>query len=72
MAQFEWDNRLGTGIGIIDGQHRELFKRIDLLELAIYNGKSRDELIKMMDFLDYYVDEHLELECHPRGCRFFL
>jgi hemerythrin len=62
MAQFEWDSRLETGIGVIDGQHRELFKRIDMLELAIYNGKSRDELIKMIDFLDYYADEHFTLE----------
>jgi len=62
MAQFEWDSRLETGIGVIDGQHRELFKRIDMLELAIYQGKSRDELIKMIDFLDYYVAEHFDLE----------
>jgi hemerythrin len=62
MAKFEWDSRLETGIGVIDEQHKELFKRIDQLELAIYQGKSRDELIKMMDFLDYYVEEHFNLE----------
>jgi hemerythrin len=62
MAKFKWDNRLETGIGVIDGQHKELFKRIDQLELAIYNGESRDELIKMIDFLDFYVDEHFDLE----------
>ena len=62
MAQFEWDSRLETGIGIIDEQHRELFKRINQLDLAVYQGKSKDELLKMFDFLDYYVDEHFKLE----------
>ena len=62
MAQFEWDSRLETGIGIIDEQHRELFKRINQLELAVYQGRSRNELLKMFDFLDYYVDEHFKLE----------
>jgi hemerythrin len=62
MVKFEWDSRLETGIRVIDEQHRELFKRVNQLELAIYQGRSRDELLKMINFLDYYVEDHFAAE----------
>ena len=64
MGAFKWDKRLETGIEAIDIQHRELFRRFDALELAIYEGKSRanSELVKMMEYLESYVEEHFDLE----------
>jgi len=62
MATLEWDSRLETGIRVIDEQHKELFKRVNQLELALYQGRSRDELLKMIDFLDYYVEDHFAAE----------
>ena len=64
MGAFKWDKRLETGIKSIDFQHKELYLRFDALELAIYNGKSRanQELVKMMEYLESYVEEHFDLE----------
>jgi hemerythrin len=60
--EWQWDSRLETGIEEIDEQHKELFNRIDELELAIYKGKATAELVKLMEYLDSYIIEHFELE----------
>jgi len=62
MPKWEWDKRLETGIDEIDDQHRELFNRIDKLELAMYSGKGAAELKQLVEFLLSYVDEHLSSE----------
>jgi len=62
MAKWEWDTRLETGIEEIDEQHKKLFWRIDHLELAIYNGNAVEELKNTMEYLDSYINEHLEIE----------
>jgi len=59
---WEWDCRLETKIDEIDTQHKELFKRIDALELALYKGKATAELIKLMEYIESYVSEHFNLE----------
>ncbi len=59
---WEWDSSLETGIVPIDEQHKELFNRIDKLELAIYSGRSSSELVKLMEYLESYIQEHFELE----------
>ncbi len=64
MGAFKWDSRLETGIEKIDAQHRELFKRFDALELAIYESTSRAkvELVMMLEYLELYVEEHFDAE----------
>jgi hemerythrin len=62
MPKWEWDKRLETGIDEIDDQHRELFNRIDKLELAMYSGKGAAELKQLVEFLLSYVDEHFGSE----------
>jgi hemerythrin len=62
MATFKWDRRLETGIRLIDEQHRELFKRIDALELAIYNTRATAELVDLIKYLEEYVIEHFDAE----------
>lgn len=62
MAKWEWDKRLETGIEEIDDQHLELFRRIDRLELAIYDGKGTAELLYLVKYLEDYVLEHFKLE----------
>ena len=59
---WQWDSRLETGIEQIDEQHKELFARIDALELAIYKGRAASELIKLMEYLESYISEHFDLE----------
>ena len=60
--EWKWDSGLEIGIELIDEQHKELFSRIDQLELAIYKGKASFELIKLMEYLESYVIEHFEVE----------
>lgn len=60
--EWQWDSRLETGIEEIDDQHKELFNRIDQLELAIYKGKAVPELIKLIEYLETYISEHFSLE----------
>jgi hemerythrin len=48
----KWDKRLETGIAEIDGQHKEIFKRIDRLGLAILNGEEKAALIHVIEFLE--------------------
>lgn len=62
MAVLKWDKRLETGIEIIDDQHRELFRRIDSLELSLYDGKPKVEVVMMIEYLETYVEEHFDSE----------
>lgn len=60
--EWQWNSSLETGIEQIDEQHKELFNRIDQLELALYNGRAASELVKLMEYLESYIVEHFELE----------
>ena len=60
--EWQWNSSLETGIEAIDEQHKELFNRIDQLELALYKGRAASELIKIMEYLGSYILEHFELE----------
>lgn len=62
MERHGWDSRLETGIRELDEYHRGLFEQIDSLELAIYNGSAADELKNIIDYLNSYLDEFLEIE----------
>lgn len=59
---WEWSSSLETGIDQIDEQHKELFNRIDKLELAIYKGQAASELLVMLEYLGSYIIEHFEME----------
>ena len=59
---WQWDNGLETGIEKIDEQHKELFRRIDQLELAIYKGAAKSELKQLVEYLDSYIIEHFKTE----------
>jgi hemerythrin len=59
---WEWTSSLETGIEQIDEQHKELFNRIDKLELAIYKGRAAIELESLMKYLESYIIEHFEME----------
>ena len=62
IMDWEWNSRLETGIKQIDEQHKELFNRIDQLELALYRGNSVTELLKLLEYLESYVVEHFQTE----------
>ncbi len=68
----KWTKDLSTGVGVVDQQHKELFKQINQLHGAMVQGRGRDEIGNMFDFLGKYVVEHftaeereMELMCCP-------
>jgi hemerythrin len=62
MTTFKWDRKLETGIEEIDRQHEELFRRIDQLDLSIYEGRSKTEMVMILEYLGTYVKEHFSAE----------
>lgn len=63
----EWTETLATGIKTIDSQHKELFKRINNLVLAIKEHRCKAEIDSTLKFLDDYARVHFaEEEKHMR------
>ena len=54
----EWTQDLAVGIETIDTQHRELFRRINGLLLAIKEHRCRSEIDGTIKFLDDYASFH--------------
>ncbi|PLX74691.1 MAG: hemerythrin [Desulfuromonas sp.] len=57
-----WTEQLSVGYGLIDAQHRELFQRYNSLIEACTEGKGRDEIKSMLDFMVEYVTSHFAEE----------
>jgi len=57
-----WDPRLLVGNAEIDGQHQELFRRVDQLLLALQRGSVAAEVERMMAFVGDYVHQHFRQE----------
>jgi hemerythrin len=58
----EWTDKLATGIATIDSQHKELFKRIDNLVIAIKQQRCKSEIDGIIKFLDDYARVHFSEE----------
>jgi hemerythrin len=58
----EFDPVLLTGVDDIDAQHRELFDRIRALLEASRHRRSREEVIRLLEFLGGYVVDHFAAE----------
>ncbi len=56
------NQNLVLGIELIDRQHEELFRRLDLLMEACMSRKSSGEAEKMLAYLDDYVITHFAAE----------
>jgi hemerythrin len=54
----EWTEKLATGISTIDSQHKELFKRINNLVIAIKEHRCKSEIDGTIRFLDDYARVH--------------
>ncbi|SRR6266545_1370545 len=66
----EWRESLETGIEAIDLQHKELFARFNSMLEACNRGEGRDEVLRLLLFLDDYIKSHFaeeeELQAHYR------
>lgn len=58
----EWDDSLLTGVEDIDNQHRELFRRFNDLLAACNQGRGREEVLRVLTFLDDYIRRHFRDE----------
>ena len=58
----EWTEELAVGIAKIDDQHRELFRRINGLLVAIKEHRCRTEIDGTISFLDDYARFHFSEE----------
>ncbi len=60
--QFQWTEDLSTGSYVIDRQHKEIFRRVNLL-LDSFRTKSTNEEVKnLIEFLSGYVQYHFSVE----------
>lgn len=58
----EWTEDLATNSFLIDSQHKQLFKIINELLDACKKGQAKTEVVKVVDFLERYVNEHFATE----------
>ena len=58
----EWSSNLATGVAEIDSQHREIFKRVNRLSAACSEGKGKEEVLRLLLFLEDYIKEHFAAE----------
>lgn len=60
-----WSKQLETGVATVDEQHKELFRRIDLL----LDNKQPDRVKAALDFIDEYIVKHFtdEQNIHTRS-----
>jgi hemerythrin len=57
-----WDPGLSIGVGEIDEQHRELFRRAAALVDTLEGARAAEELAGTLGFLAAYVREHFAAE----------
>lgn len=57
-----WKEDLAIGVDQIDSQHKELLGRIDGLFEACNKGKGKEEVTKVIDYLEDYVVTHFSDE----------
>ncbi len=58
----EWKQNLATGVEEIDNQHKELFGKVNNLLDACNQQKGKDEVGKVVKFLEDYVITHFGAE----------
>ncbi len=63
----QWTEDLAVGIGVIDNQHKELFKRINNLVAAIKEHRCKDEIDGTIRFLEDYARFHFSEEERRMG-----
>jgi hemerythrin len=57
-----WDPALATGVNLVDNEHKEIFRQAALLHQAMSEGKGREELAKIINFVDDYIVTHFSHE----------
>ena len=58
----QWDDAFMTGVISVDHQHKELFRKVNAFHAAMMEGKAREELGRLLDFLAQYTQQHFRDE----------
>ncbi len=58
----KWIDSYAINVPIIDKQHKELFKMLDLIESSFKKGTTHTEILKVLKFLVGYVKHHFAAE----------
>jgi hemerythrin len=58
----KWTDDLSINVGAVDVQHKEIFKRYSGFIAACKEGRGREQIVELLDFLTDYVNEHFEHE----------
>lgn len=58
----KWTPDLSVGVDHIDSQHKVWFQKADHLFQAGRDGKAKEVIIEMLDFLDEYTKKHFNDE----------
>ncbi len=53
-----WNDSLLTGVPTVDAQHKDLFRQVNAFHEAMKQGKAKEELGKLLDFLGRYTQQH--------------
>ena len=59
---FTLEEKMVTGIKEIDDQHKELFESINHLITTCNEGKGKEEVGNIIEFMDDYIKNHLKSE----------
>jgi hemerythrin len=62
MLLIEWSEKLETGIGKIDEQHKKLVDRVNELNEAMRKGRGKEVVAPILDELKRYTDYHFGTE----------
>lgn len=60
--RLEWNPYLAIGISTIDDQHMELFRRFNSMLDALTEGNGKEEVAKVVQFLEDYTITHFGME----------
>jgi len=58
----QWTPTLSTGHPAIDDEHRQIISAVNALEMAIKEGRSGQQLLQTVEFLDSYTRSHFARE----------
>lgn len=58
----QWQPSLEIGVPEVDQQHKEIFNRVNALLTAMQQGKGREEVSQLINFLEKYVVTHFTAE----------
>lgn len=60
--RLEWSQEFSVGVEEIDDQHKELFIMINNLDLAMKQGRAKEEVVRLVGFLENYGVIHFGTE----------